>query len=86
MHQGPELVAGCGHRVDSHPDSRCFVWNRPEVTHWARSRAHSRGVALRRVPMVGEFLDIVHEAEQLPLSIDLGAAPQREPRQAFVVP
>ena len=51
-------------------------WNRPHVTRWARPSAYARASALRRVPMVGEFLDVMREAEQLPLRIDHCAAAQ----------
>ena len=40
---------------------------------------------LRRVPMMGEFLDVVDQAEELPLRVDLQAAAQREAIESFVV-
>lgn len=52
----------------------------------ARDFAVARGCALCRVPVVGECLDIVHEAELLPLPVDLGATAHREPREVFIVP
>ena len=45
-----------------------------------------RGDVLRRVPVMSELLDVVDQAEELPLPIDLGAPAQSEPIEPLVVP
>ena len=45
-----------------------------------------RCVGLGDGPKVGKFLDVVNEAEELPLCIDLGAPTQRETVESLVVP
>src|SRR5665213_886613 len=41
--------------------------------------------ALLGIAMPGELLNVVHQAEELPLPIHLGLAPQREAREPLVV-
>ena len=41
---------------------------------------------LRRVARVGQFLDVVHETVELPLSMHFGAAAQREVIEPLVMP
>lgn len=41
---------------------------------------------IRCIPVVGELFDVVNQAEELPLTIDLGSPAQREPVQSLVVP
>ena len=40
---------------------------------------------LRRVPVMGQFLDVVHEAVEQPLPVHLRAAAEREAIEALVV-
>jgi hypothetical protein len=56
-----------------------------QVTHvvWGRTAFSS---SLRGVPSVGERFDVVDQAEERPLPIDLGSPAQREPIQPRVVP
>jgi len=39
-----------------------------------------------RIALMSELLDVVNQAVQLPLSVDLDAAPKREPIKPLVVP
>ena len=43
-----------------------------------------RTMLLHRITVVREFLNVVHQAIQLPLSVDLGFAAQRKTIQSFV--
>ena len=59
-----------------------------EALWFLRARPTSTGrslAQLRRISVVGEFLDIVDQAEELPLALDFRPAAQREAIEPFIV-